>query len=238
LPTYSNPGPPEVIAYFKTGVHTGRGTGLDKAISAGVLSAVAAHPRIAPHRDRIAYSLFMTLGTAVRNVDLVIGSAPPYGTLDLLTGFVAAAPTDVWFAGEWKSVMTEHGKAARNRRGDFEAHAGGLWSISGKAVTAGLAVINAADRYFSYTAKGVRSHGDGNMRAQRTYLEVEGVGSRADTSRPGLDVLALPVVVVDNVNLDAAHYLEQKPQAPDGDQRSWGVFIQRTGDLLYDRFIR
>jgi len=72
---------------------------------------------------RVVYDLNMDLrvGTSTWNVDLVLGTpATPVDTLG--APVLKATPTTVRIAIEIKGVMTEHRKAVKNRKRDFEAH--------------------------------------------------------------------------------------------------------------------
>jgi len=77
------------------------------------------------HAGRLVYQLNQTLytGTAEWNVDLVMGEPPPGSEVELRDiGIARTAPSTVQIALEIKSVMTEHRKAVKNRKRDFEAH--------------------------------------------------------------------------------------------------------------------
>lgn len=238
-------GPQELLDYFRSGKHTGRGPQLDEALTSGVLRALLRNERIAEAagQKRLVARRRLTTGPLERNVDLILGApATSSGALILPagpTGWVEATPADVYFGLEVKSIMTEHHKAQRNRRVEFNAHALNLHAVNASAVRSGICVINAADRYASHTSpKDWNDHGDGKARVSSALRELSNVPIRtATTEVAGLDALSAVVVDVDNVQFDAAKFLSGPPAPPDGDRMSFERYIAVTSRLLVERFL-
>ena len=241
--TYSNPGPQSILDYFAKGLHTGRGPGLDDAIIEGFILEFAQQPAIEKlvSDGRIVFEKRAKVGRMHRNIDLVLG--PPPGPIpdwaDGLLGLPRMMPAQIRLGGEVKSIMTEHGKAQRNRRGDMEQHANAVASVDANAVSIGVCLINAADEYYSHTAKKVNVHGNGRERARRAIEDLNQVPRRNLPAHPyGLDVLCTPVVIVTNSDgsYATAKYLKQPPAPPDGDDLSWPHLIAKAAELYRRRF--
>ena len=87
------------------------------------------------------------------NTDLVVG--PPGGVGDIEVSpdddrpIAEAEPQRIWLAIDAKSVMTEHGKARRNRQRDINSFADIMHRHHPGAVSGGLLLINTAKRFRS-----------------------------------------------------------------------------------------
>lgn len=109
---------------------------------------------------RVVYDLNMDLrvGTSVWNVDLVLGT--PAESVSAGEGSITrSSPATVQIAIEIKTVMTEHRKAVKNRKRDFEAHHEHVHDCSRHAIAGGVLVVNAAERFRSPLRTGVTVHG-------------------------------------------------------------------------------
>jgi len=104
--------------------------------------------REAAASGEIVYQEDYTVGSGDSkwNTDLVVG--PPaddiQDELDDGRDIVTAEPDEIWVAIDAKSVMTEHGKARRNRQRDINSFADIMHSHYPGAVTGGLLLINMA----------------------------------------------------------------------------------------------
>jgi hypothetical protein len=110
---------------------------------------------------RIVFDLNMDLRvrTATWNVDLVLGMpARPVHTPG--APIARGTPSTVRVAIEIKSVMTEHRKAVKNRKRDFEAHHEHVHSYNPRAIAGGIMVVNASARFFSPLRTKPTAHGD------------------------------------------------------------------------------
>src|SRR5437867_7454355 len=98
----------------------------------------------------LVYSINVKLhfGTAEWNIDLAMG--PPAGAVTVPPSGIALAPPSTFqIAIEIKGVMTEHHKAVKNRKRDFEAHHQHVHNYSTRAIAGIVLVINAAPRFQS-----------------------------------------------------------------------------------------
>ena len=110
-----------------------------------LLLACEAFQRLA-EQDRIVYRPNCTIDPTSFdqwNADLVIGpptQAPePGGTR---VGSIAKGdPSEIWMAIDAKTIMTEHGKARRNRQRDFNAFHDILHRKNPKTVVGGLLLV-------------------------------------------------------------------------------------------------
>jgi hypothetical protein len=104
--------------------------------------------RAAASSGDLVYDLNMDLrvATATWNVDLVFGT--PAQSVPPTDGQITrATPSTVRVAIEIKSVMTEHRKAVKNRKRDFEAHHEHVHNYGRDAVAGAVLVVSAATQF-------------------------------------------------------------------------------------------
>lgn len=177
------------------------------------------------------------------NTDLVIG--PPTEDADLQTDFgerkiFEATPSEVWLAIDAKSVMTEHGKARRNRQRDINSFADIIHTHFPGAVTGGVLLINMAERFRSP----LRDEGDitehdrieqlveGTVEIFRTIDRSDGEISH--------NVDGVGCIVVEHTNLDDGHEtrLVTEPPAPqEGDIVHYREFVEIIAEIFENRFL-
>lgn len=181
-------------------------------------------------------------GDSKWNTDLVVG--PPAGEIQTQVGserpIVEAEPEEVWLAIDAKSVMTEHGKARRNRQRDINSFADIIHSHYPGAVTGGILLINMADRFKSP----LRDEGDITEHDRIEELVAETVDIFRDINRaqgevsPNVD--GVGCVVVDHTNMDDGEKSElvTEPPAPQtGDIVQYEEFVEIILDVLEDRWL-
>lgn len=191
---------------------------------------------------RLVYDLNMDLrfANANWNVDLVIGT--PLVPVEVQhTAIEKQTPTTVRIALEIKGVMTEHRKAVKNRKRDFEAHHEHVHNYNRKTIAAGLLVVNASMSFKSPLRSAVTTHGDQDRMAAvvgHCLTEMRNVTMSSGNSAYGLDAKGLLVVNLDNVNLADAEFSTLPPAPRPGDPMHYDAFIQRLCDEYGDRFGR
>lgn len=121
------PNPPGFTSHLQSVGYHSRSSRHSDALSECVVDDLFRNcPAIADRArtGRIVYDLNFTLraGTADWNVDLVLGEPPPGSPVGIVEGIPRLTPSTIHIAVEHKSVMTEHRKAIKNRKRDFEAH--------------------------------------------------------------------------------------------------------------------
>jgi hypothetical protein len=194
-------------------------------------------------------------------IDVAIGTCagapapPPPSTLIRM-----GSPVIIEIAIELKGVLTEHGKARRNRLRDFAAFHGHGHSYDPRTVVAAFLVVNSADRFYSPLNLGKTSRPElnahtGSRRTAR-QLASESINlfrtihlRRSASDGPGLEALGVIVVEHDNLNSypDASRYAHLKvptrvapspPSLPVGDPLSYESMIQRICSHYTARFGR
>lgn len=192
----------------------------------------------------IVYAEDYTVGSGDSkwNVDLVVG--PP--TEDIETAadgerpIIEAEPDEIWLAIDAKSVMTEHGKARRNRQRDINSFADIMHQHYPGAVTGGVLLINMADRFKSP----LRDEGDITDHDRIDELVDGTVDLFRDIERaqgevsPNVD--GVGCVVVEHTNMDDGHgtRLVTEPPAPQpGDIVHYRTFIEIILDTLENRWL-
>ena len=181
-------------------------------------------------------------GDSKWNVDLIIG--PPREEVQTEIGddvsLVEAEPEEVWLAIDAKSVMTEHGKARRNRQRDINSFADIMHSHYPGAVTGGILLVNLADRFKSP----LRDEDDITEHDRIEDLVAETVDIFRDIDRaqgkvsPNVD--GVGCVVVEHTNLDDDHKtrLVTEPPAPQkGDIVQYHEFLEIIIDVFEDRWL-
>jgi hypothetical protein len=162
--------------------------------------------RAAAGSGRIVYDLNYNVGAGGQmswNLDLVVG--PPSDTEMAgppVDGRIKrGSPVDIWLAVDAKSVMTEHGKARRNRQRDLNALHDVLHRRDPKTIAAGLIVVNIAPRFRSPLRKGETTiHRNIEHLVEGTVKMYSDLPQRSLPSEQGLD--AIGVIVVSHTNLE------------------------------------
>lgn len=192
-------------------------------------------------------------------IDIAIGTCagtpvPPEGS----TFIGMASPVIIQIAIELKSVLTEHGKARRNRLRDFAAFHGHGHTYDPCTVVAAL--INSSDLFYSPLNLGKTNRAELNTHASprrsARQLATESINlfrtihlRRSETDSPGLEALGVIVVEHDNLNRypDSQKYAgvgkvsrvaPTPPSLSVGDPLSYESMIQRVCAHYTERFSR
>jgi len=200
--------------------------------------------REAAASGEIVYQEDYTVGSGDSkwNTDLVVG--PPaddiQDELDDGRDIVTAEPDEIWVAIDAKSVMTEHGKARRNRQRDINSFADIMHSHYPGAVTGGLLLINMADRFKSP----LRDEDDitGHDRIEELVAETVDIFRDIDRAQgevsPNVD--GVGCVVVDHTNMRDGKKTElvTSPPAPQpGDIVHYRDFLEIIGETFEKRWL-
>lgn len=145
-------------------------------------------------------------------------------------------PREVWLVVDAKGVMTEHGKARRNRQRDITA----LWTVMKtfmpNVIVGAVIPINVASKFKSPLRDGITDHG---ANIQRTVVNTLGIFRAVrNTSREGrgIDGLACFVVDFDNIGSSQARYVEEPPAPQPGDVIHYNTFVGDLVAALISRF--
>jgi len=166
------------------------------------------------------------------NADLVVG--PPSHSpspSDRRVGPIALGdPTEIWVAVDAKTIMTEHGKARRNRQRDLNSFQDILHRKNPRTIVGGLLLVNIADRFKTPLP---RKSGELNMHKNIERLVAEiiammGALARADPmpARPGIEALGIIVVSHTNVPGDRTRLIEGPPAPEPGKLLSYAAFLR------------
>jgi len=200
--------------------------------------------RDAAEAGEIVYKQDHTVGSGDSkwNTDLVIGPpADPDGAeTDPELGIAEGEPDEVWLAIDAKSVMTEHGKARRNRQRDINSFADIMHSHYPGSVTGGILLINAADQFKSP----LRDEGDITEHDRIDSLAPETVDIFRDIDRAkgkiSPDVDGVACIVVEHTNIDDGipTRLVSKPPAPQpGNAVNYQTFLDDIIDTFENRWL-
>ena len=184
---------------------------------------------------RLVYQLNSNLiaGQAVWNVDLVIG--PP----GLDSGKLRSerrTPSNIEIAIEFKSVMTEHRKAVKNRKRDLEAHHDHVHRYNNLTIAGGLFVINGSAKFKSPLRDEITVHREPRRLIEHCIRELRSVTSRGSTDTVGLDAKAAVVVITDNITHSQTRFLTTPPAPHLGDPLHYDAFIVSICQLYAQRF--
>lgn len=195
-------------------------------------------------------------------IDIAVGTcagAPvPPDSIDLGTRIRIAPPVIIQIAIELKSVLTEHGKARRNRLRDFAAFHSHGHTYDPRTVVAAFLVINSSDVFYSPLNFGKlnRSELNSHVSRQRTarQLATESINlfrtihlRHSETDSAGLEALGVIVIEHDNINFhpEPSRHAEFRrptrvaPASPSlsvGDPLSYESMIQRICTHYTNRF--
>lgn len=187
----------------------------------------------------LVYSLNSKLytGTAEWNVDLVLGQ-PPMGDHEPPEGggILKLQPSTVQVAVEFKTVMTEHRKAVKNRKRDFEAHHDHVHRYDDRTIAAGLLVVNASPTFTSPLRKEPTVHRDPERLVKHCVDELRAVAVRSRLGETGLDAKGLIVVSLDTAKSRTAAYGTRPPAPQVGDPMHYDAFIQAICNRYTERF--
>ena len=200
----------------------------------------------AARNGKIVYSEDYTVGEGESrwNTDLVVG--PPANDIDGQEEFDGerpireAEPERIWLAIDAKSVMTEHGKARRNRQRDVNSFADIMHRHHPGSVSGGLLLINMADRFKSplRDEDDVTDHDRIEQLVSGTVDVFRDIDRADGKISPNVD--AVGTVVVEHTNMDDDHEtrLVTEPPAPQpGEIVHYRDFLRILVETLEDRFL-
>lgn len=190
-------------------------------------------------KGELVYDLNFTIlsGTSDWNIDLVLGNPPPDPVApEPAQSIVRARPSTVQLALEIKSVMTEHRKAIRNRKRDFEAHHEHVHRYSNQAIAAGVLVINQAGSFRSPLRPAITEHKLPLGLTEHCIRQMRGVSGRQGMQGTGLEAKAVIVLDMDNVDLPRTRLVTKAPAPQVGDPLHYDAFVQALCAIYAERF--
>jgi hypothetical protein len=188
-------------------------------------------------------------------IDIAFGTCagspvpPPTGRLITFT-----APAIIQMAIELKSIITEHGKARRNRLRDFNAFHAYAHQYNPQTVAGAFLVVNSSEYFYSPLRRpdDITRHGTSQAKARQlaknTIDLFRSLNLRNSVSDPpGLEAVGVIVIEHDNLVLhpDPKAYMSLRrptkaapipPSLPVGDPMHYQSMIQRLCDQYARRF--
>jgi hypothetical protein len=176
------------------------------------------------------------------NADLVVGPpALPIGVDVERSGALArGAPGEIWIAIDAKTIMTEHGKARRNRQRDLNSFQDILHRKNPKTIVGGLLVVNMAPRFQTPLPR--RSGGLNEHRnVERTVAEIVrmmgGLGrAEAGDGHSGIEALGVIVVAHSNLAGEESRLIEEPPAPLPSEPLSYGAFLRELCEAFRVRY--
>ena len=176
------------------------------------------------------------------NADLVIGppSQPPEPNAERVGHIAEGFPSAIWMAIDAKTIMTEHGKARRNRQRDLNSFQDILHRKDTRTIVGGLLVVNIAERFrtpLARRAAGVTTHRH-VVRLVTEIMELMAGLPRAPATggRVGLEALGVIVVSHSNVSGEPTALVATPPAPAPDDPLSYASFLRDLCGAFAARF--
>lgn len=236
--------PEEFVQHLRAGGYHPRSNAHSNALNEAVLRDLLTRcPKIRQHFDEglLVYELNVKVifQGSEWNVDLVIGSPPagfsPPGAGQEITRH---RPSTIRIAVEAKAVMTEHGKARRNRQRDLDSFHQFVHRVNQNIVAGALTVVNIAERFRSPLRRGdITTHKNVRQLVTDTLALIRHLPVRSETtSGAGLEANGAIVVNHDNIDNPAARLVTAAPAPQVGDPLHYDAFIQHICDQYTRRW--
>jgi hypothetical protein len=237
------PAPDQIVGHLReTGYHP-RSNVHGKILCEFVLvDLLAMCPKVTEHAasEHLVYDIQRKIIVAGSewNIDLVLGP-PPAGLVRAVTakGIQQAPPATIRIAIEAKTVMTEHGKARRNRQRDLDSFHQFVHRYDPDTVAAGLTVVNIAERFKSPLRPDISIHRNVRGLVQETMALLRSLPQRsARGEAPGLEATGAIVVSHDNINNERTELILAPPAPQVGDPLHYDSFLRRICDSYTQRW--
>jgi hypothetical protein len=201
----------------------------------------------AAKRDAIVYRANYTIDPDSPdrwNADLVVGppSQPPEADTQRIGSMAEGFPSEIWIAIDAKTIMTEHGKARRNRQRDLNSFQDILHRKNARTIVGGLLVVNIAERFqtpLARQAEGITTHRN-IVRLVTEIVALMGGLPRAPArgGQGGLEALGVIVVSHSNVPGEPTDLVATPPAPSPGDPLSYASFLADLCAAFSARFSR
>lgn len=189
---------------------------------------------------QIVYSnnITVSVGTADWTIDLVIGTSPlGMSAPEPPEQIRKTPPATIQVAIEIKSVMTEHRKAIKNRKRDFEAHHTHAHQYNQTTLAGGVMILNASQTFKSPLRPEITVHKNPPDLIAHCMNEMKSItSSGGNVGTQGLDAMGVIVVDCNNIDLSDCRYVTSRPAPMMGDPLNYDAFIQKICDYYMARF--
>lgn len=195
---------------------------------------------LAAQKRRILYKLNQVIdkGSPTQwNLDLVVGppSEKVQQHLESKDTILLGDPTDIWLAIDAKTIMTEHGKARRNRQRDLNSLHDILHRKNPRTIVGGLLVVNIATSFKSPLRANITLHKNVERLVRETIDLFMGL-PLAKRDRNGLDALGVIVVSHTNIPGDLSKLVTGSPAPQPGDSLHYLTFLDDICRAFKQRF--
>jgi len=195
--------------------------------------------RKAAFEGKLVYNEDCTIGQGALcwTIDLILGSPPQGRFFGNQNGIAKDEIKDVWLAVDAKSVMTEHGKARRNRQRDLSSLATIVKHYYPRSVVCGLMLVNMSERFVSPLRDGVTYHKNIEKLVKET-IDIFNEIPRADI-QGGTGIEGVGIIVVDHTNdpRDETKLVTKPPAPNQNDSANYRRFLQTVRMALERRFL-
>lgn len=236
------PNPPEFLQHLRAERYHPRSNKHSNALAESIVRDLLSRcpsMRARANSGLLVYDLNFTLitGTAEWNVDLVLGEPPPQAESPAAGALARRTrPSRVQVAIEIKSVMTEHRKAIKNRKRDFEAHHDHVHRYNPRAIAGAVLVVNHSQTFRSPLRSTPTTHRDPDKLVNHCVAEMRAVAERRGASGTGLDAKAVIVLEMDNAEPPDVRYVARPPAPQVGDPMHYDAFIKEICDRFTQTF--
>lgn len=191
--------------------------------------------RRAAERDAIIYRSNFTIDPLSLdrwNADLVVGppTQQPEPTTPRVRAIAAGDPCEIWMAVDAKTIMTEHGKARRNRQRDLNSFQDILHRKNPRTIVAGLLIVNIAERFQTPLVRGeegVTEHKNITRLVQEVIELMNGLPrGGAEPGQPGLDALGVIVLSHSNIPGESTRLVVDPPAPSTKHALSYASFLR------------
>ncbi len=219
------------------------GDALCRFLLADLLSTCRAFAKAA-ERNSIVYRSNFTIDPLSPdrwNADLVVGpptQAPEPGARRV--GAIAEGfPSEIWMAIDAKTIMTEHGKARRNRQRDLNSFHDILHRKDPKTIVGGLVVVNICERFQTPLARrveGITRHRNIERLVSEIVALMGAIPRPGSARRVGLEALGVIVISHSNVPGEPTLLVADPPAPASNDPLSYASFLSDLCQTFTSRF--
>lgn len=188
--------------------------------------------------SKLVYNEDFTIGQgALRwTIDLVLGPPNQEKLHFRHKGIAKDNPKEIWLAIDAKSVMTEHGKARRNRQRDLNSLANIVKHYYPRSVVGGLVLVNMADYFKSPLREGITHHTNIKRLVAETIEIFNEIPRASIQGGSGIEGVAVMVVNHTNDPKDTTTLIKQSPAPQKRDSANYHGFLQIIKKALEARF--
>lgn len=141
-------------------------------------------------------------------------------------------PKDVWLALDAKTIMTEHGKARRNRQRDLNSFASIMKHHYPSSVVGGIIVVNLADRFKSPLRSQVTQHRNIGKLVEESVQLFREVPRAPKEGSGGIEAIGVIVVKHTNIPSDKTTLVTGLPAPQIGDPVHYKTFLTLMKEAL------